>query len=138
MSQSLIDTKEYVDLDIIKGNDGYITPNATFLIIRNSNTYNIDKTHENWSKKYVREKEWYHVFADSIYNKESDFLEKGLKYIRYANMDVITNSLKGNDLWELYKDYENGDYAEDQLEFLKEVCAINALEFGISVEERKK
>jgi hypothetical protein len=110
LPQQLIDINEYTDLDIIKGHDGYVTPNATFIIVRDSNLYSLDLTHDNWSKKYVREKEWYHIFKESVYNKESDFLEKGLKYIRYANMDVITNSLKGNELWELYKDYNNGNY----------------------------
>lgn len=117
-----IDTYEYRDVEQIIGFDGFITPRATFLAVRENNQYMHNISHEEWAKIYVREVGLYDLFRDSGCQSEVEFLENKLQYIRFAYIDLVATSLMGRNPWNIYREYDNGNYNEDQIAFLKEVC----------------
>ena len=132
-----IDLNEYDDVNLIVGCDGYITPRATFLIVRN-NYLEHNLNHREWAKIYIQEMDYDDEFYMSDYSNADEFLEHDLKFIRFANIDLYINAIEENDPWVIYKEYDNKGYNEKQIAFLKEVCQANLIANRIEEEPKKK
>jgi len=123
------DFNEYRDLELIKNYDGFITPQLTFYRVRHKDeedTY--FSSHKGWAEAYIREFDLIDLYKNGDYhNCASNFLIQEFKWIRFSNFEMIIYGESGYNLWEVYKDYVNGEYSLGQIEFLKTICEINAV-----------